>query len=151
MQRSSITAEIFGYLVCLLTVAVFFISVAGIVNGAFRVVNPTAQPHMLARHLGAAGPGHHGDAFFWMGHAGHGEEAFGQMGPGAGASAGPMMGGSGNVTGSPGPDIATMRARFTADARYDAARRLLVAIVMLILSIAVFRRTFDWLNPKQPA
>jgi hypothetical protein len=43
----------------------------------------------------------------------------------------------------------TVRDRFIAGARYNAVRRLVVALVMLILSIAVFRRTFVWLNPRE--
>jgi len=120
MQRTSPIAEIFGYLVCLLTVVVFFVSVAGIVNSAFRVVNPTAGPRVfMERRL----PGHAGNFFFRT--SGPPPEA---MPP------------------SPGPGVTAMRAHFEGDARYDAVRRLVLAVVMLILSVVVFRRTFSWLN-----
>ncbi len=125
MQRNSTVAEIFGYLVCLVTVAVFFMSVAGIVNNTFRVVNPSAHPHMLVRGMG---PAPDGNTFFRRGS---------------------MEGDA--VTGPPGAAIAAARPEFTANARYDAARRLVLALVMLVLSIAVFRRTFEWLNPRQAA
>ena len=136
MQRPSLIGEIFGYLLCLLAVVIFFISVAGIVNSAFRIVNPTAGPRVMgARMIGA--PGHRGGNFFFRTRGG-------DKGPG------PMAAPPAPFPRPPGaPDVATMRANFTADARYDAARRLVLAIVMLILSILVFRRAFAWLNPKQ--
>ena len=108
MQRTSVIGEIFGYLVCLLAVVIFFISAAGIVNGAFRVVNPAAGPRVIgARMLG--GP--------WR----------------------------------PRPPMAAPpeRANFVGDARFEAVRRLVLAIVMFALSIVVFRRAFAWVNPKQ--
>jgi hypothetical protein len=122
VQRSSLVAEIFGYLVCLLAVAVFFISVAGIVNNAFRVVHPTAGPRMIGAHM----------------LAGHG---WGHPGP--------MAAPRDSLPAPPSTDVSAMRARFEGAARYDAARRLVLAIVMLIVAVVVFRRTFDWLNPRQ--
>jgi hypothetical protein len=47
------------------------------------------------------------------------------------------------------PDVTAMRVRAEGNGRYDAARRLVLAIVMLIVSLLVFRRAFDWLNPRQ--
>jgi hypothetical protein len=135
VQRHSVIGEIFGYLVCLLTIVIFFMSVAGIVNSAFRIANPTAGPQII----GAArmmGPGGHGNFFF---------RTFGRRGgPGrveAPPAPFPMPSGA--------PDVATMRAKFEGDARFDATRRLVLAIVMLVLSVLVFRRAFEWLNPKQ--
>lgn len=119
MQRTSVIGEVFGYLVCLLAVVIFFISVAGVVNGAFRVVNPTAGPRAIGARM-VGGP--------WR--------------PRPPMAAPPER--------FPGPpDVTTMRANFTADARFDATRRLVLSIVMLSLSIAVFRRAFAWVNPKQ--
>jgi hypothetical protein len=118
MQRTTVVAEIFGYLVCLFTVVVFFVSVAGIVNGVFRTVNPMAQPRIVMRHMG------------WM-HAGGGPQTSGMM----------MHGGF---------NPAKMHAQFGEAARYAAVQRLVLSIVMLILAIVVFRRAFDWLNPRQP-
>jgi hypothetical protein len=159
VQRHTVVAEIFGYLVCLLAVAIFFASVAGIVNNAFRVVHPTERAHVMARigptGLGMMGPGmmgpgsmhrHATNTFFWRARApggGPGIQMYGQ--------AGPMAGGSNAVpkgipSPPPGMDITTMHARAIGDARYDATRRLVLAIVMLIVSILVFRRTFAWLS-----
>jgi hypothetical protein len=122
VQRTSLVGEIFGYLVCLLAVVIFFMSVAGIVNSAFRIVNPTAGPHVIgARMIG--GPGRHGGNFFFRSR---------------GANTGP-----GPVAAPPQP------FNFEGNARFDATRRLVLAIVMLCLSMAVFARAFAWLNPKQ--
>jgi hypothetical protein len=137
VQRHSVIAEIFGYLVCLLAFVIFFMSVAGVVNSAFRIANPTAGPRVIgaARIMGPrGGPGN----FFFR--------SFGRHGGGPGKVEGPpppfpMPSGA--------PDATTMRANFVADARFDAVRRLVLAIVMLVLSILVFRRAFEWLNPKQ--
>jgi hypothetical protein len=149
VQRTSVIGEIFGYLVCLLAVVIFFMSVAGIVNSAFRVIHPTPGPRVFAfRAVG--GPmmrgrfprGGRGNFFFRSGGPGGGQRGGGQV---MGAAPAPMALPSG------APDITTMRANFEGDARYDAARRLVLAIVMLIVSIFVFRRTFEWLNSKQAA
>jgi hypothetical protein len=124
MQRTSLTAEIFGYVVCLIATLVFFVSIAGIVNNSFRVAHPTMRPAMMSRHrMRVQSP--------W------------QLQRSA-AQPAPMAA-------MPGRDFGAMRDRFIADARFDAVRRLVLAIVMLALSIVVFRRTFDWLNPKQVA
>jgi hypothetical protein len=96
----------------LLAVIVFFASVGGIVNNAFRVVHPTAARGMMMNR-GAMRPA--------------------------------------TVSTFRGFDIAARRARFTSDARYDAIRRLVLSVVMLIVAIVVFRRSFDWMNPKQVA
>ena len=121
MQRTSIIAGIFGYAVCLLAVVIFFASAAGVVNNAFRVAHPTAAHHMIA--------GRHMQGRFGM-HR-------------------PMLSESAAATQTPSSNRVLARARFVADARFDAVRRLVVALVMLLLSIAVFRRTFGWLNPAQ--
>ena len=134
MQRISVIAEIFGYLVCLLAVVVFFISIAGIVNGAFGVVNPTAGPRVIAARALPGGP--------MMREPGPGGNFF-YRAPGApGAQQGPLPMPSG------APDITTMRANMAGNARYYAAQRLVLAIVMLVVSCVVFRRTFAWLNPR---
>jgi hypothetical protein len=128
MQRPTIAGDIFGYVVCLLATLIFFVSAGAIVNNAFQVAHPTAQPHMFVRH---AGPRFGGQA--WAA----------PPAPGPGFQA-PAPG--------PGPQArgpSALRDRFVAGARYNAVRRLVVALVMLILSIAVFRRTFVWLNPRQ--
>ncbi len=131
-MRTSTVAEIFGYLVCLIAVIVFFMSVAGVVNSAFRVVNPTAGPRIFAaRMLPGHGPGG-GNFFFRRSRSGQ------RTGEGPGPMALPNP-----------PDVTAMRARAQGDARFDAARRLVLAIVMLIVSVLVFRRAFDWLNPRQ--
>lgn len=134
MQRSLI-AEIFGYLVCLLAVVIFFMSVAGIVNNAFRVVHPTGGPRLVVRRFGGPGPG--GQAFF------RARGGPGMPGPHMRVNpGGPML---------PAPGTTAMRAPFEGNARYDAARRLVLAIVMLVVSILVFRRAFEWLNgPSLP-
>jgi hypothetical protein len=124
MQRTSLTSEIFGYIVCLIATLVFFVSIAGIVNNSFRVVHPTMRPAMMSRH-------HMRPHSPW------------QL-QGSAAQPGPM-------SAIPGRNFGAMRDRFVADAPYDAVRRLVLAIVMLALSIVVFRRTFDWLNPRQAA
>jgi hypothetical protein len=136
VQRHSVIGEIFGYLVCLLAIVIFFMSVAGVVNSAFRIANPTAGPQVFgARMIG--GPGHRGGNFFFRTRGGRG---------GPGPMAGPPQP---FPLPSGAPDVATMRANFVGDARFDATRRLVLAIVMLFLSILVFRRAFEWLNPKQ--
>ncbi|HLI96207.1 MAG TPA: hypothetical protein VKT72_08980 [Candidatus Baltobacteraceae bacterium] len=65
MQRS-VVAEIFGYLVCLLTVFIFFHSIAGIVNGAFGIAHPA--PHILVSRMPGPGPGPGMHGFMWQGH-----------------------------------------------------------------------------------
>jgi hypothetical protein len=117
MQRLSIPAEVFGYLICLLATVIFFVSVAGIVNNTFRVVHPIPQQRMFGRHLR----------------------------PGFGGMTAPPRA---VMTLPSAADRDTIRARLIGDARYGAARRLILAIAMLILSIIVFTRTFAWLNPK---
>ncbi len=131
MQRVSVTGDIFGYLVCLLATFIFFVSVAAIVNNAFQVVHPTAQHHMFVRHMGSrfGGPA-------WVGRQNRQAQA-------------PLGSGSGADAGSQGLDRGALRDHFIAGARYNAVRRLVVALVMLALSIAVFRRTFVWLNPRE--
>lgn len=131
MQRVSVTGDIFGYLVCLLATIIFFVSVAAIVNNAFQVVHPTAQPRLFARHMGSrfGGPA-------WAGRQNWQAQAPSASGSGAGA-------------GSQGLNRSALRDRFIAGARYSAVRHLVVALVMLALSIGVFRRTFVWLNPRE--
>jgi hypothetical protein len=131
MQRVSVTGDIFGYLVCLLATFIFFVSVAAIVNNAFQVVHPTAQPRLFVRHVGArfGGPAWAGPRN-WQAHA-------------------PSASGSAAGPGPQGLDRRALRDRFIAGARYNAVRHLVVALVMLALSIAVFRRTFVWLNPRE--
>ncbi len=119
MKSSSVPADVFGYLVCLLATVIFFMSVAGIVNNAFRVAHPTMRPAMMARGQ--------------MGR--HFRGGFSALNPPA-----PM--------GSPETNFGSMRDRFVADARFDAIRRLVLSLVMLVVAIAVFRRTFGWLNPR---
>lgn len=134
MQRTSLIGEIFGYLVCLLAVVIFFMSVAGIVNNAFRVANPTAGPRVIgARMMG--GPGRHGGNFFYRTRGGQ--------------VSGPMAAPPQPFPPSAAPDITAMRANFVRDARFEAVRRLVLALVMFALSIFVFQRAFAWLNPKQ--
>ncbi len=128
MQRTSVIGEIFGYLVCLLAVVIFFMSVAGIVNNAFRVANPTAGPGVIGAHM-IGGPGRHGGNFFFRSRGGQ--------------ESGPMA-----APPQP-PGVTAMRANFVGDARFEAVRRLVLALVMFALSIVVFRRAFAWLNPKQ--
>ena len=135
MQRYSIIGEIFGYLVCLLTIVIFFMSVAGIVNSAFRIANPIAGPQVIG--VRAMGP-HGGPGNFFF-------RSFGQRGGPGKMEAPPQP----FPPSSSAPDVTTMRADFVGNARFDATRRLVLAIVMLILSVLVFRRAFAWLNPKQ--
>jgi hypothetical protein len=130
MQRISVTGDIFGYLVCLLATVIFFVSVAAVVNNGFQVAHPYAQHHMFARHAGSR----------FGGRAWAGRQSWAAQAPSA----------SGTAAAAPkGFDRSTLRDRFIAAARYAAVRRLVVALVMLALSIAVFRRTFVWLNPRE--
>lgn len=147
MQRTSTIGEIFGYLVCLLAVVIFFMSIAGIVNNVFRVINPTAGPQIIgARAFGGPmirGRFPRGENFFYR---------TGGPAGGAGQRSGQIMGPPPPMPLPSGaPDITTMRATVEGDARFDAWRRLVLAGVMLLVSILVFRRTFDWLNSKQAA
>jgi hypothetical protein len=139
MQRNPIIASIFGYLVCLLTVAIFFMSVAGVVNNAFRVANPTATHRMIAAH-------HIGRRFGMQRRFGGG-----WMSQQGGQTQAPMAPQSAMGAQPQAMNPQSMRARFIANARFDAIRRLIVALVLLVLSIGVFRRTFQWLNPLQAA
>jgi hypothetical protein len=147
VQRTSIIGEIFGYLVCLLAVVIFFMSIAGIVNSAFRIGNPAAGPQVFgARMIGGPMMRAHfprgGNFFYRTGGPAGGR---GQRGGQVFAPAPPMP----MPLPSGAPVVRTMRATFVGDARLDAVRRLVLAIVMLFVSILVFRRTFDWLNAKQ--
>jgi hypothetical protein len=134
VQRHTVVAEIFGYLVCLFAVFVFFLSVRGVVNGVFGVIHPTPHTQVMIRS-GMMGPGRPGNMFFWRGHDAKGARVFGSN-PGPDALPAPP----------PGANVTAMRTRAMGDARYEAARGLVVAIVMLIVSILVFRNAFDWLN-----
>ncbi|MFY9719715.1 MAG: hypothetical protein WAK16_08720 [Candidatus Cybelea sp.] len=130
MKPTTVPAEVFGYLVCLLATVIFFMSVAGVVNNGFRVVHPTMQTSMMGgRHMRDR------DKAPWMGRQGWQSQ-------GSSIAPAPPMG-------SPGSRFSTMRDRFVADARYNALRGLVLAFVMLVLSIVVFRRTFGWLNQRQ--
>jgi hypothetical protein len=128
MQRNSITADIFGYIVCLLAVVIFFMSAAGVVNNAFHVVHPAAHHRMVAGHM-RGGFGHRA----WMGRRDW--QSQGAMQPATGTT-------------PQGLNRDAMRARMIANARFEAVRGLVLALVMLGLSIVVFRRTFEWLNPR---
>jgi hypothetical protein len=130
MKPTTVPAEVFGYSVCLLATVIFFISVAGVVNNAFRVVHPTMQPGMNVT-MAARNPMRDKA---WMG----GQDWQSQ---GSSITPAPLMG-------SPGGRFGAMRDRFIADARYNALRGLVLALVMLVLSIVVFRRVFGWLNPR---
>ncbi len=122
MQRS-VVAEIFGYLVCLFTVFIFFHSLAGIVDGAFGIARPAPQT-FVERAGPGPGPGMHG--FIWQDR--------GQM-PIAKGLPGPM-----------GPERqVTVRAHAFG---VGGARTLIVSIVLLIAAVLVFQRTFRWLNPR---
>jgi hypothetical protein len=123
MPRTSVVAEIFGYLVCLLAVVIFFASVAGVISGAFRIAHPSPQPPVMFRHLVATRPG-----VPW---------------------GGPMIKAPLPNALPPGSNMPFASDRAIADARYDATRRFVLAVVMLVLSIVVFNRAFGWLNPKQ--
>lgn len=120
MQRHSVAAEIFGYLVCLLAVMIFFMSVAGTVSSAFRIAHPTVAHRSFGGHP-------------WLGER-------------APLATQPQDIGQ-PQEGSPG----TMGDRMLSGARFDAIRRFVVALVMLVLSILVFRRAFAWLNPAGAA
>jgi hypothetical protein len=124
MQRT-VVAEIFGYLVCLLAVVIFFAGAAGIVSSAFRIAHPTPRPPAMMQHFVA--------------------------GRSEGFPGGPMIRApqpSNVLPAPPGVNAPFVTARLIADERYDATRRFVVAVVMLILSVAVFNRAFGWLNPK---
>ncbi len=123
MQRHSVTAEIFGYLICLLAVFIFFASAAGVVSNAFRVVHPTPVHPLLAGAMAARFARHP-----WMGEQ---------------PMASPPQGMA------PGAQPGMLRDRIVAGARFDAIRRFVVSVVMLVLAILVFRRAFEWLNPRQ--
>jgi hypothetical protein len=131
MKPTTVPAEVFGYLVCLLATVIFFVSVAGVVNNAFRVVHPTMRPGMNVT-MAARNPLR--DKTSWMG---------GQDWQSQGSAIAPAR-----PMGLPGGRFSAMRDRFVADARYNAARGLVLALVMLVLSIVVFRRVFGWLNPR---
>jgi len=119
MERHSVTAEIFGYLICLLAVLIFFVGVAGVVSNAFRIVHPTATHRMLTGPM---------DARFGQPHG---------------------MAQAPDTDQSTGAQPGRVRERVLGGARFDALRRFVVALVMLVLSIVIFRRAFAWLNPRQ--
>jgi hypothetical protein len=126
MPRPSVVAEIFGYLVCLLAVVIFFASIAGIINGAFHIAHPTPHSPAMFQRSTAGRQGH-----LWSG---------------------PMIKTPQPPNAFPAPSGANapfMSDRLMADARYDAVRRFVLSVVMLVVSIAVFNRAFGWLNPKQ--
>ena len=141
-------AQIFGYLVCLIAVIVFFASIAGLVNSAFRAINPTAGPRIIATRM-LGGPGSPNLFFYRNAAFRHGGFGHGVFGHHSRTGGGPQVMGAGPMPMPSPPDVAAMRARAVGDARFDAFRRLGLAIVMLFVSILVFRRTFDWLNPQQ--
>jgi hypothetical protein len=124
MQRT-VVAEIFGYLVCLLAVVIFFASAAGVVSGAFRIAHPTPHPPAMFQRFVA--------------------------GRSMGFPGGPMIRAPqppNALPAPPGLNAPYMSGHLITDERYDATRRFVVAAVMLILSIYVFNRAFGWLNPK---
>src|SRR5580658_1874226 len=114
IMRVSPVAEVFGYVVCLIAVVVFFASIAGIVNSTFRVINPATPSHvMIGRRIGG-----HGNVLFWAGHPrGVRERSFGTpnaLPPPPDGFPQPM------------PDAKAMADAGNADRRYDAARRLVL-------------------------
>lgn len=142
MQRS-VFAEIFGYLVCLLCIAIFFMSVAGIVNSVFRAVNPEAGPHLAIRTM-MYPPGdfrlESGDVFYRSAGTRGGQD----FGPVTIRDRAPFP--PKGLT-LPKVDDSAMRNEEIENSRFDSERRFVLSIVMLVLAYAIFRRTFAWLNP----
>src|ERR1700729_4359213 len=108
---------IYGYTVCLIAVLLFLAGSIGVVNNAFRTVNPGLGSHHRMSMGWLHSRGFHG--------FGRREGAFGRLNAAQGTS----------------PDVAR-----TARARLNAVRALTVSLVLLIISIVLFRGHWRWLN-----
>lgn len=124
MERP-LVSQIYAYLVCLLAIVVGLASLAGVISNAFRTAHPTMRPAMLMRHMGP-GPFEGGM---------RGTMRFPQDQPPS-------------PVGTPGPMMQQMHERFIADARYDAVRRLVTDLILLIAAVALFNWHWRWLHGR---
>jgi hypothetical protein len=114
-----IVPAIYGYTVCLIAGLLFVAGSVGVVNGAFRSVSPSI-----------AGS-HHRTSMRWS--RPHRFQSFGQR---RGVSAPGSMDQARNA----------FRGAAIARARLNAARALVVSLVVLLISIVLFRGHWKWLN-----
>ena len=124
MQRS-VVGSIYGYLVCLLAIVIFVHSSAGIVSSIFGMASP------------ASGFGAPMGARVFPGERGPGNIFFRTLPP-------PNV----NV---PEPSRITVRTAFAGEGRLQAARMLVVSLVLLGIAILLFRWHWRWLHSTQPA
>ena len=122
MDRSSNTVSaIYGYTVCLIAVLLFVAASVGFVNGVFRTVNPGFEGL------------HHRTSMLWS--RPHGFQG-----------AVPSVAHTGSATGSMDRRRNTFRGAMIAQARLNAVRGLVVSLVLLVISIALFGGHWRWLN-----
>jgi hypothetical protein len=143
MERSRIVSDIYGYLVCLLSIVVFLAATAGFVNNAFQAVHPT--PHRLAMmHPGMM---RRGNMMYRFGT--HPRDPRSPLASPSdakdNAAAMPPWQGTMNL------NRAQMRGMFLAQARYEAVRMLVVHLVLMILVLLLFIGHWRWLRSPQTA
>ncbi len=138
VNRSSVVASIYGYLVCLIAVLLFVGNSAGFINNAFRIASPGLSemhgPHMFVRSFGPRG-------------------GFGPgLPPEPGIEVGQVPVPAG-VSPSPGPSgkpetqrLDIVRSEILGEGRLNAVRGLVVNIVLLIISVLLFRAHWTWLG-----
>ncbi len=122
VDRSNNTVPaIYGYTVCLIAVLLFVAASVGFVNGVFRTVNPGFE----GSHHRMSVPWSRPDGF-------HGTV--------------PGVAQTGSAPGSMDQRRDTFRGATIARARLNAVRGLAVSLVLLIISIVLFRGHWRWLN-----
>lgn len=122
MDRSSNTVSaIYGYTVCLIAVLLFVAASVGLVNGVFRTMNPGFEGS------------HHRMSMPWS--RTHGFQ--GTL---------PRVAQTGSAPGSLAQRRNTFRGAMIVRARLNAVRGLVVSLVLLIISIVLFRGHWRWLN-----
>ncbi len=143
MDRSNSTVSaIYGYTVCLIAVLLFVAGSVGFVNGVFRTVSP------------GLGGSHHRMGMRWS--RPHGFHGFGQRGGrygqlNAAQGTSPDVAQTGSAIGATAPRPNTFCSAMIARARLNAVRALVVSLVVLIISIVLFRGHWRWLNVPRPA
>jgi hypothetical protein len=122
MDRSNNTVPaIYGYTVCLIAVLLFVAASVGFVDGVFRTVNPGFEGS------------HHRMSVPWS--RPHGFQV-----------TVPSVARTGSAPDLMGVRRNTFRGAMIARARLNAVRGLVVSLVLLIISIALWRGHWRWLN-----
>jgi len=137
MERSDRVAQLYGYSVCLIAVVVALISISSLIDNAFKLSNPLAERGY---------PYSFGNASLQSFEA---YKATADQSRDGDPTAKPAL---------PRPSEAVLRARYVAlradrldNARYEAARSMTGAIVMLLIAAGLFGFHWRWLRTRAVA